>query len=62
MEWVSVKSAYPKQEGYYRCWCLSFTKPIKCKFSKARNGPWEWVPVLFLHNGRVPFVVYWERK
>jgi len=60
MTWISIQERYPTKERYYRCLCLGFTKPIKCKFRKERNGPHEWAPDFFVYKKRVPFVVYWR--
>jgi hypothetical protein len=60
MEWVSAQDRLPKKEAYYRCMCVGFSKSIKCKLRKARNGPLEYSPSFFLYKKRVPYVIYWK--
>ena len=60
--WIHVKEKFPEKERYYRCLCLYFNKPIKCKFKKGKNGPREWSSDHFIYRKRVPYVVYWKDK
>lgn len=61
-EWISIENQYPEREGFYRCICVGFSNPIKCRFKKAKNGPDEYYPDHFIHKKRVPFVKYWKSK
>jgi hypothetical protein len=60
MSWININQAYPTKEKYYRCLCLGFRKLVKCKFKKAKNGPREYCPNLFIHRRKILFVRYWK--
>lgn len=67
MEWVNIEDRLPDKEGFYHCLCQYFTKPIKCRFIKEKNGRQrngfsEYCPALFIYRKRVPYVKYWKSK
>jgi hypothetical protein len=61
-KWIKYKEKKPQKDGYYKCLCMGFKSPIKCKFKKAKLGPKEWYFAHFIHKKRCPFVIYWGEK
>jgi hypothetical protein len=62
MKWINVEDRWPKKETFYRCICLGWPHPLKCRFKKQKNGPREYSGAHFVHNGRCPMVLFWKEK
>jgi hypothetical protein len=58
--WIDIEICLPRRERFYKCLCIGFSKPIKCKFRQARNGPKEYSPAYFIYQKKIPYVKYWK--